>query len=694
MSRSKALGALTIFLGSFLSFFVEPLVGRTLLPWFGGGAAVWVTCLVGFQVLMIGGYFYGGRVKVRPHVCLLAGAAHWCGAVAVWRKPLLGAVSGLTGVPAVDVLLGVVLLSALAFLLLSANATLVQVLSGGDYRLYSVSNLGSLCGLLAYPLAVEPFVPVSWQWGGLGVSIAAYAALLVALAKRARVDSAASAFGRDDGRPTSLPRDHAKVLYFVLPLASCALMTSVTTHLTTDFAPLPLVWAVILALFLLSYVIGFSGAGGDYVGAWVGAGVLALLLAAVSLFLGSDNIERFYWNAGSAVALLLVVGTALHAWLYRLRPPRAELPFFYFAIAVGGAVGGIAAGIVAPLVFDRVWEYPVVLLAVAGLFAWLLLAWSQPDFVRFNRMGLGLLLVTGLIVVHSMRTDEAKDVRTLCRARGFYGVNVVTSKLTEYGVEGKKGDFHVFKNGRTEHGAQIWAEGVKDKPRSYYSLNGGSVPFLEHPKRKAGKPLRAAFVGMGIGSLAACGERGDSFRFYEISKEVVDIATNAACFTFLSESKATCDIVVGDARLKLERDRADGVGKFDIIVIDAYSGDSIPTHLITAEAFDLYRSMLAEGGILACHLSNWHMNLWPVMKAAARHLGLDVYGWVAGPVYSELVCATYWVLMTEKPMEPRLPDCCHIVDFSGVEDRPLLTDDCGSLVFNIRFNYFPPYLYE
>ena len=693
------MGALTIFLGSFLAFFVEPLVGRTLLPSFGGGAAVWVTCLVGFQLLMVGGYFYGGRVKVRPHVCLLALAALWCWAIAFWRRPLLGAVEGLSGVPAVDVLLGVVLLSGLSFVLLSANATLVQMLSGGNYRLYAFSNLGSFFGLLAYPLAVEPFVPVAWQWGGLGLAIVLYGVGLVAMTRwEGRRFHRNCPAGGDDGAEgtavSSKPPYQGAWLWFVLPAASCALMTAVTTHLTTDFAPLPLVWAVILALFLLSYVIGFSRAGSEYVGAWVGAGVVAFLVSAFALVAGANNMGRFYWNAGAAVALLLVVGTALHSWLYALRPNPVRLPFFYFAIAVGGAVGGLAAGIVAPLVFDQVWEYPLVLLLCAGLFAFLLCNWPNPTSVNLNRIGLGLLLVGALVILHSMRNAEQKDVRTLCRERGFYGVNVVTSSEVEYGLEGKRGDFHVYKNGSTEHGAQIWAEGVKSKPRSYYSLNGGTVPFLEHPKRKAGQPLRAAFVGMGIGSLAACGETGDYFRFYEISPEVIGIATNAGYFTFLSDSRAKCDIVLGDARLEFERDRAAGVGKFDLIFIDAYSGDSIPTHLITSEAFDLYRSMLAGGGILACHLSNWHMNLWPVMKAAARHLGLEIYGWVSGPVYSELVCGTYWALMTEKPMEPRLPDCCHIVDFSRVGDQTPITDDCGSLIFNIRFNYFPPYLYE
>lgn len=695
------MSALAIFIGSFLSFFVEPLVGRTLLPWFGGGASVWVTCLVGFQLLMVAGYFYGGRVRVKLHVPLLIAAALWCVAVATFRTPVLSSLAGLTSVPALNVLLGVLFLSALAFVLLSANATLVQLLSGGNYRLYSVSNLGSLCGLLAYPLAVEPFVPVPIQWIALGFSIFLYSILLLTLGTRPACPPNSTPAGRSCRSATAAPgtKHHAqstthKALSYLLPALSCALMTAVTTHLTTDFVPLPLLWAMILAAFLLSYVIGFSRFGGDFLGVWVGASVAALGLAAYALLPNPDNIYRFYWNAGAAAALLLLVATALHSWLYRIRPDAAHLPRFYFAIAVGGALGGIAAGILPPLVFTQVWEYPLVLLAFVALFAVLLKTWVVPECAVLNKIGLVLLALIACVVFHAMTHAESDSQRVLCRLRGFYGINDVTSSEVFYGLKGQKGDFHAFHNGRTEHGSQLWAEGEKAKPRAYYSLNGGTVPFLEHPKRKAGEPLRAAFVGMGIGSLAACGEQGDYFRFYEISPEVVAIATNSAYFTFLSDAKATCDIVLGDARMELEKDRAAGIGKFDIIVVDAYSGDSIPTHLVTAEAFRLYRALLAPGGTLACHLSNWHMDLWPVMKAAAKEIGLEIYGWVSGPVYSELVGATYWALMTEKPIKPRLPDCCHIVDFSGIADRPLITDDCGSLIFNIRFNYFPPYAGE
>ena len=690
------LAAPLIFLGSFLSFFVEPLVGRTLLPWFGGGASVWVTCLVGFQLLMVAGYFYGGKVRVRVHVPLLAGAAVWCVVVAAVRRPVLSALAGLSGVPAVDVLLGVLFLSALAFVLLSANATLVQMLAGGDYRLYSVSNLGSLCGLMAYPLAVEPFVAVPWQWVGLGVAIVVYGVGLVAMTRGETAGMVGEVTRRDAA--STMEADAGTVgeawLWFVLPATSCALMTAVTTHLTTDFVPLPLMWAVLLAAFLMSYVIGFSRLGGDFAEAWAGAAVLALGLAAGALLPISDNIYRFYWNAGAAAALLLVVATALHSWLYRIRPGREALPRFYLAIAVGGAVGGSAAGLLPPLVFTQVWEYPIALLVCCALFARLLMERGGKGRVALRRIGLGLLAVSAWMIVHGMTHSEDSSAEVLCRLRGFYGANEVTNAKVFYGTEGKKGDLHVFRNGRTEHGAQLWVEGEMQKPRSYFSLNGGAVPFLEHPKRKAGQPIRAAVVGMGIASLAASGERGDYMRFYEISPEVVALATNRAYFTYLADSKATCEIAFGDARLELEKDLAAGIGKFDIIVIDAYSGDSIPTHLVTAEAFRLYRALLAEGGTIACHLSNWHMDLWPVMKAAAGMIGLKVFGWVSGPVYTELVCGTYWALMTEEPVDPRLPDGCHIVDFRRVEDRPLITDDCGSLIFNIRFNYFPPYLYE
>lgn len=701
----KRLARLTIFSGSFLSFFVQPLVGRTLLPYFGGSATVWITCLVAFQVLLLAGYGYAfipaachspnsSELRRSLHFVLLAVASGLTMTMPEWGGSILPVCASMP--PALGVLLAVSLSIGLVSIVLSANSTVVQSWLGGGrevYHLYSVGNIGSFAGLLSYPLLVEPFVAVGTQWRMLGVAISCYGILLFAMQRISHKQlSDANVAHAPTPQSSQMRSSCGKVfLWTVLPAISCALMTSTTTYLTTDFVPLPLVWAGLLAAFLLSYVIGFSRLFGErLLGFWSGFAVCVLLYAAVAMQPKDDCAPRFYWNCVAAVGLLVVVCTALHVWLFRTRPETSRLPLFYFCISLGGCLGGLASGVVAPMVFDWVWEYPIMLVVTASALACLLKSPCRPQFQILNKIGLVLLVVTVLVVVFGRADADAQFGRRIFRARGFYGVTTVTAAKVPYG-DNRECDYHQFLHGKTVHGAQLMGdEKVRKMPRAYYSLNGGGIPFLEHPCRKDGRSIRAAFVGMGIGSLAAWGQEGDYFRFYEISPEVINVATNQELFTFLSDCKAKLDVVEGDARLEIEKDLSGGIEPFDILVVDAYAGDSVPMHLITKEAFDLYRRMLRPDGILACHLSNWHIDLWPVMKAAAKHLEWRIFGEMSVPVYGEYAEATSWVFITKEPFEPKMPDCCHPVDFAMIRDQKLMTDVCGSLVFNIRFDYFPP----
>ena len=690
------LARLLIFLGSFLSFFVQPLVGRTILPYFGGSAAVWVTCLVVFQFLLLVGYGYAflpARGRRRTHLVLVFCAAALAGAVPFLKGSVIGSLVSLP--PACGVFLAVLAITGLVSVVLSANSTVIQSWVGGGrevYRLYSIGNIGSFSGLLAYPLLVEPFVPVAVQWIGLGVAIAVYGAGLAAMTQREGVGvESATRRGAAGTVLTGVPS--APVLWVVLPAVSCALMTAATTFLTTDFVPLPLMWAVLLAAFLLSYVVGFSKIGERLLGLWTGLSVLVLGFAAWS-YLPSRQIERhFLCNLGAVLGLLTVVCTALHAWLCRIRPPTARLPHFYFCIALGGALGGFATGVLPPLAFNWIWEYPLCLGAVILLLGLLLLRWKADETVVLNRIALGVLACAALVIAFGRGEDDGQTGRTIYRDRGFYGVISVGSQKVTYGENYEKEcDFHLFLNGKTAHGAQMMGEDVRRMPRAYHSLNGGGIPFVERRNGWFGdtnRPMRVAIVGMGIGALSAWAEKGDVFRLYEISPEVIRLVGKPEYFSYVTESKGRCEIVEGDARLELEKDLRRGE-RFDIVVIDTYSGDSIPTHMVTREAFRLYRALLKDGGLIAFHVSNWHVNLWPVMKAAAKDLDLEATGVVSGPVYDEYVTGCSWVFMAEKPFSPRLLTCSHLVDWTAIPDRGLMTDDCGSLIFNLAFGFKVP----
>lgn len=679
-----------------MSFFVQPLVGRTILPYFGGTSAVWVTCLVAFQLLLLAGYGYAflpaaaTSVRRHTHLLLLAAIAVFTVCVPFFKNTLLSSLTGFS--PVLGVVLAVLAVSGLLSLALSSNSTVVQSWVGGGrdvYHLYSISNVGSFAGLLCYPLLVEPFVPLTFQWRILGLGVLAYTALLLRVSDGV---SALSCESSDTETATEGVSVRAGVLsWLTLPAISCGLMTAVTTHLTTDFAPLPLLWAVLLAIFLLSYVIGFSRRGECLLEVWSGLSIPVLLFAAWAIFPKSDNILRFGSNLIAALLLLLIVCSAIHAGLCRSRPNPARLPIYYFCTALGGAFGGVFAGVIAPLVFETVMEFPVSLVLASGVIALQVRDWRlEAKFDGLRKIAYGGLVVAVMLTILAARTcDRDGGQERLWRERGFYGVVSVRKDHVVY-ANGDRKDIHAFYHGKTVHGTQLPDTPLCEKPTLYYSLNGGGIAFESYAPCRAGKNVRVGFVGMGVGTLAVYGKSGDCFRFYEISPEAIHAATNTNLFTFLSASKAKVEIVEGDARLELEKDRAAGMEKFDLLFVDAYSGDSVPTHLITCEAFDLYKSMLKTDGILALHLSNWHMDLWPIIKAAARHLEMTPVGSYSGPVIGEFAEATGWAFLSTSVFIPRMPTCCRRVQWDAIPDQKLLTDECGSLLQNIRFGYLPP----
>ena len=686
---------LAIFLGSFLSFGVQPLVGKTLLPAFGGMASVWVTCLASFQCLLLVGYFYAhwlGRNGVRPrqlsaHVILLIIAAVWLVAVA-FVGGSLARFSASIPVPAAGAVVAVLLLVAIPYVLLSANASLVQTLAGGDYRLYAVSNLGSFAGLFASPLVAEPFLSISAQWLVLAVGIVFYAAMLLKMKGNTRDSTDATESGSEASESrlpvSSLLPD--KALWLVIPAVSCFFLNAVTAYLTSDVAPIPLVWAIVLGIYLLSYVIGFAKWGELVLPLWLILAVVSGFTCIYGLSVGTSSSERFIWNFPAILSFLLFACTALHAALCRARPCGRLLTRYNLCIAAGGAVGGAVGGLAMPVLTSEILEYP---LSIAIVLLLSLSLVKVDGYVRvieevisvkvpgtWLKHGLGgIFLIAVVMLGHNWKNADGGNV--LAKGRTFYGAWLVRSDIA-HGADGRDYPVYIFSHGGTAHGVESVDEEFRHEGTAYYGPKGAGLAFDFARERgeATNVSLRCGIIGLGIGTMAHWGRPGDFLRFYEICPSVADVAEHGPWFNFMRECQSQRETVIGDARQALEAEEREGAPKYDMFAVDAYSGDSIPMHLMTAEAFDLYRSRLEDDGVLALHISNWHIDLLPVAKAAAKRLG-----WTCTIIPSSAGRFTFpavWAFIA--PKAPKVPDDLNWVNLTSIDDIPLPTDAKSSIL--------------
>jgi hypothetical protein len=682
-----------VFSGSFLLFLIQPLLGRTLLPVFGGSASVWCVCLAAYQTLLLAGYLYAHGIAGRRvangrgfHTAVVAFAALWAWAVAAGRGPLLACLAA-GPAHAGMVLAGVALFAAVPYVTLAAGSTLVQAWRAetgdrpeGVYSLYAVSNVGALMGLLSYPFAFEPFVSLTVQWVTLASGLTVYAALIMRLAVSRT--GAAGVGGAERRRALSQQAPaRMRAIWFALPAASAFLLNAVTAHLLVDVTPMPLVWVVPLVAFLASYAVGFSPLGARRPGAWCAAAALALAAAAWAR--GQWGTGSLLPNAVAGTAVLFVAGTVLHGWLYAERPAATELTRYYLAVAAGGAAGGLLASLVAPLVFSGVSEYPLALLACAVLVAW---RCPKPASVSRSPTGSRLWVVCSGLAWLALSWTLARHTQslTLFAGRNFYGCLRVTRTLESFGRDGTY-PVHYLWCGQTTHGIQVQSPQLRKKGTSYYGPAGGGVAFLAHPAYRAGQGVKVGVVGLGAGCLACYGREGDLFRFYEINPMVTRVATDPRLFTFLPDAPMRIDLVPGDARKMLQVERAAGDPRYDILVVDAYNGDAVPYHLATSEAFTLYFDRLAPDGLLAVHVSNWHIDLLPLCKAMAQKMGACAYG-VISVREDSVTAGSIWVFMTRRPFVYRYPGKERVreVDWAQVRDITVPTDEKGSLLPLLR----------
>jgi SAM-dependent methyltransferase len=604
------LHATVIMLSALLLFLVQPLIARLILPWFGGSAAVWATCMLFFQTLLLAGYAYahGTNARCSPraqavlHTLLLAAAVASLPIAPEERWKPTGAEE-----PISAILLLLLASVGLPYFLLSATSPLVQawfarVRPGENpYRLFAASNLASLVALVGYPFAVEPWLSNREQVSAWSWLFAVFAVLCAVLAWRS-VRGPVAGRAALAAAPAPAPRAADYALWLALSAAGSAMLLAVTNHITQNVAAIPLLWLAPLTLYLLTFILAFEGGrawrieiGWSFVLVWI-AGMAWLLADASRQF--DLALQLGMWLSGLFVACLFC-----HGELYRSRPHERHLTAFYLTISAGGALGGVMVAVVAPLAFDAYYELGIALIAVAFLAALRFAALGR--FARAASL-VALLGASGCAAYDALRFQ--RDV--IYSERNFYGV----LRVKEYGTPGAPNHLRRLLHGVIMHGEQYMDPSRRHQPTTYYQASSGIGAAIA--ARAKGPPMRVGVVGLGAGTLAAWGRKGDVYRFYDINPKVLEVARTH--FSYLAESDARIELALGDARLVLEREPPQ---QFDILAVDAFSSDAIPVHLITKEALAVYLRHVKPDGIVAFHVSNRFLDLVPVVARIARENG-------------------------------------------------------------------------
>ena len=650
VSRARALPLLfgvTIFISACLLFLVQPLISKLILPWFGGSAAVWVTCMLFFQAGLLIGYSYAHELsrRISPklqalvHVILLTGSLALLPIIpnAAWQPPagedptwrLLGVLAATVGLP---------------YVLLSSTSPLLQIWFAQSeagqlpYRYFALSNAGSLAALISYPILIEPRMTGHSQallWSGafgLFVCLCAGTAVLSTRARAERMDDIALHISR----AASYPKPS-----FILPLclsaSASALLLAVTNLVTQNIAPMPLLWVLPLSVYLLSFILCFESERW-YRRAIFLPLVLPALLGFVALAGPLENSSIFL-TVPTLLGALFVCCMACHGEVARLRPDPAYLTGFYLCISAGGVLGGLFVGLLAPHLFPSTYENSISFLFCAALLLYILWkehheGWDRSRYAFVPWLAaLCASLVLSVYVTHRAWTEYRSAVLL---ARNFYGA----LRVEDYRDHGRT--IRELSHGTIIHGLEMMQPAhLRHFATTYYARESG-IGLTWQALQSSG-PLSIGVVGLGAGTLAVYGRGGDKLRFYEINPLMRSIAQTQ--FTYLSDSPAHVDVALGDARITMSTEKPQN---FDILVIDAFSGDAIPVHLLTREAFALYWHHLKANGVLAVHVSNRYLKLPPVVQLAAQRLGKSA--WLVDNADRDLseIYAASWVLVTDR----------------------------------------------
>lgn len=743
--------ALSIFTGAFLLFQVQPLIGKYILPWFGGGPGVWTTCLLFFQTLLLGGYAYAHFLSTRlkpskqavVHIVLLllslaflpiAPSESWKPAVSdspTWHILIL--LCGTIGLP---------------YFVLSSTGPLMQqwfsVTNPGvsPYRLYALSNVGSLLALLSYPLFFEVqfarhVQAIMWSVGlVVFVLFCGFCALrLRKYAREQALDTQSPTVDETQTAEAEKPKGMDKLLWVTLPAIASVLLLATTNKLSQEVAVIPFLWVLPLSLYLLSFIISFDHARWYHRPTFVA--LLVVSVAVVFQIIPAGNDAPMLLQIIGYNVALFIACMVCHGELYQLKPPPRSLTSYFLLISAGGALGGFFVAIIAPAIFNDYRELQIGLwllsyalgvvcfrhqskaLAVGAGIGLLLAAVVMPwmhtffddgtsfkaelitffknygwwvavaggffatcvlDFQKTERgqwhprvAGFMMLLCLALGLIVVIQWPNKSSVPILSSSRNFYG----TLKVFNYYPNDPEDNYHLLLHGATTHGLQFTKPERSVIASSYYGENSGVGLGIDNLPTG---PRRLGLVGLGTGSLSVYARAGDYLRIYEINSAVEKLAREQ--FTYLENSPAKIDVVMGDARLVMEREVAENQGqKFDFLALDAFSSDAIPVHLLTKEAFELYLKQITENGVIAVHVSNRYLNLRPVVEKLAENFGMH-----ATVIYDDdspewWLYATTWILVTKNKAYLEQPAIADRAEEPAKTKRPapLWTDDYASL---------------
>ncbi len=660
------LHASTIFASAFLLFLVQPIVSKHILPWFGGSASVWATCLVFFQTLLLLGYAYADQVSRRLVPPRQVGLHGTLLAISLLALPVLAGSSWKpTGNedPGLHILLMLSATVGLPYLMLSTTGPLIQswAAQAGEgarvYRLYSLSNLASLLALLSYPFLIEPWSSLQVQSSVWSVIYTGFALLCIASGialVRGRLQPVPAAAASTD--PAIKPSLRLMALWVALSTMGSWLLLAVTNHITQNIAAMPFLWILPLTLYLLSFVLCFESDRWYRRSAWVPllfASFAACGYGLIDFHIGMDlKVAIPLYCAGLFIGCMV-----LHGELAGLRPAPQHLTRFYLALSLGGALGGAVVGLLAPRVLPSFYELGIGFVLIALLVA--ILVRERP-----------LLSVAALLMAVFLAITLANQVRNELGSarlleRNFYGRLLVRDVNVDGTVVRR------LLHGAILHGEEFLSGPHQNRPTTYYGATSGVGRVLT---ANAGSPRRVGVIGLGTGTLAAYGQPGDLFRFYDIDPAVIAVAQRE--FGYLRNSRAHVEIVLGDARLNLEKEAPN---RFDLLVVDAFSGDSIPVHLMTREALAVYRAHLSDQGVIAFHVSNRFLSLAPVVAKLAEDQGMQAM-LVADDLPAEPAARSDWVLVTASRaslMRPELVDA--LQQPPAIQGLHVWTDDANNL---------------
>jgi hypothetical protein len=630
-----ALNGLTVFLSAFLLFLVQPIIAKMILPRFGGSVAVWATCLVFFQAALLLGYALAHQLVRRQrsrsfsaaHIALLLGSLAILPIVPAVHTPGASSLG-----PGAQVLLLLVLTIGVPFTLLAMTSPLLQAWIAGSgsgtnpYRLFALSNLASLAALLAYPWLIEPWLRTATQAMAWSVAYAAYVAALCLISLRRRMPATAVAAPPMPDAAAASPTWAMQSSWFALAALGSYALVALTNHLTQNIPSFPMMWVLPLVIYLLSFTLCFDS-DRWYPQRSYRASLLMALLVMCVLLLQERQIKNIAWTIGLFLLGLFIVCMYCHGELARSRPPASRLTHFYLAVSAGGVAGGAVVALGAPALLRGYFEVEIGLVLLAAAVLWRCRGCSRAWVIA------SALVLVCTLATTVRRMHDALD-ETLAMSRNFYGV----VRVREYARDDPVQLERVLVHGRIMHGQQFLAAQRRRQPTSYYTEASGIGQLLTALDDRA---LLVGAVGLGVGTIAAYGKQGDHYHFFEIDEAIVDAAYRY--FSFIADSPATVHVSLGDGRLLLQDQPP---RQFDVLVVDAFSGDSIPVHLLTREAVALYRQRIKPGGVIALHVSNSHLDLRPVVGGIAADLGLELAYVADGGVPGDASkSASDWILL-------------------------------------------------